>query len=204
MARSQLNINIDPALLLELKEKARIEGKTVTSFISELLSKTLKSQTTKPLSEKVTILEEKIDFLEDKINKILSPQKKITPFNNSEAKNCSEFIRALFYKQIKRSKIDNRKQAYEQLLSHIKCFHQWDDFYSLRLKEVLFIDDYEPFSSSELNSLTTGKECPCPIRTGLINWINDKELGKCSRENEEFPSQQEICDEGPKILGNIF
>ena len=36
MARTQLNINIDPALLSSLKETAKIEGKTITELLENV------------------------------------------------------------------------------------------------------------------------------------------------------------------------
>ncbi|WP_269623241.1 hypothetical protein [Prochlorococcus marinus] len=204
MPRSQLNINIDPSLLIQLKQKARIEGKTITAFISEVLSDTLKDQPAQPISEQISKIEEKIRHLEKTINSIISPQKKITPFTDEEANRCSEFVRAAFYCQMKKLGITNRTEAFNQLLNHIKCFHQWNQVYSLRLKEVLFIDDYLPFTSAEFNDLSTGKQCPCPIRTGLVNWIEGLDEGQCSCENDNFPTQQEICNKGEKVLAEIF
>ena len=204
MQRTQLNININPGLLASLKETAKIEGKTVTSYISEVLSITVKNQGRKPLTDKVDTLEKKISFLEVKINALVSPQRKITPFTEEESENCSKFMRSVFYKQMENIKIKNRSTAFKELLDHVTCFHQWDKLYTLRLKEVLFIDDYEPFTSTELNHLTTGKECPCPIRTGIINWINNGEKGQCSCKNNSFPSQQDICNSGQKLVANLF
>ncbi len=204
MVRTQLNINIDPALLAEIKEKSRLEGKTITSFISELLSNALSTRNIIPLTVKVKNLEDKIKFVEDKINYLISSKQKVTPFNDYEAKNCSEFMRDFFYQQIQVDKIEDRKFAFEELIKHLECFHQWNKLYSLRFKEILFTEDYDPFSSLELNNLTIGKQCPCPIRTGLINWKFNNPIGKCCCEEEIFPSQQEICDKGKLLIENIF
>ena len=99
----------------------------------------------------------------------------------------------------------NRKDAFEELNTHIKCFSQWNKFYSLRLKEVLFIDDYDAFSSSELNQLSQGKVCSSPIRTGIINWISGAEKGEeCSCADLNFPSIQEICEKGAVLVPSII
>ena len=56
--------------------------------------------------------------------------------------------------------------------------------------------------AKELNKLTLGIECPCPILTGQVNWINGNNTDQCSCCNLNFPSQQEICDKGAKLLVN--
>ena len=113
-------------------------------------------------------------------------------------------MREIFYRKTKKEKKVTKKQAFNELIQHISCFHQWNNTYTLRLKEVLFIEDYDPFSAKELNSLTVGKQCQCPIRTGLINWVNNNEVGQCLCSNLNFPSQQDICDKGPVLAKEIF
>ena len=90
------------------------------------------------------------------------------------------------------------------LISHSQYFEQWNDRYTLRLKESLFIEHGDPFSHNEMNLLTKGKECPCPIRTGLINWINNANPGQCCCSDKSFPSQQTICEKGSKLVDDIY
>ncbi len=207
MPRSQLNINIDPDLLSELKEKARTEGKTISAFTSEILSNTLKAHSNKPLGSQISELKNKINVLQTQINSItnvLPAYNKVTPFTEKEAENFSEFLKSIFEEYVSKKKFASKKEAFNQLLSHIACFSEWNQLYSLRLKEVLFIKDYDPFSISEMNSLTAFKKCHSPIRTALITWTKERSPGQCYCKDIDFPSLQEICDKGPILVNNLF
>ena len=95
------------------------------------------------------------------------------------------------------------KDAWNDLITHIQCFDQWNDTYTFRLKDSLFIEHGDPLSHNEMNLLTKGKECPCPIRTGLINWINNANQGQCCCSDKSFPSQQTICEKGSALIKDI-
>lgn len=207
MARSQLNINVEPNLLSELKGKARLEGKTLTSFISEILSKAIDCNDNRPLGSQLKELEEKVNTLQiqvNTINMVLDNTNKPTPFTETEAKHFSEFTKELFEGLVSKKKFKSKMEAFNQLINHVNCFSTWDQIYSLRLKEVLFIDDYDPLSSTELNDLMQGEDCPSPLRSGLITWITEKEPGGCNCNTMDFPSVQEICNKGSKLVSNII
>ncbi len=200
MPKTQLNFNIDPNLLAELKSKAMMSGKTLGSFLNEIITKSLNEHHDSTLSFRLNQMEARIHELERKLGEYTKPGQKITPFTDKEAINCTYFMRELFKVVSNYREPTRKKEAWDQLLSHIACFDQWNDLYTLRLKEVLMMDDGDPWTAKELNNLTTGKACPCPIRTGLINWVNKQEKGQCSCDNDQFPSQQEICDKGIKLI----
>ena len=204
MARTQLNIGIHPELLKLIKKESRKAGKTVSSFLSEIIANTLSKKKYEGSYQRIDEIEQKVVALERKISSVTSTQQKVTPSTEAESGKCSEFIRAIFNQKLKKDATLIRKQEFIDLIKHISCFHQWSQIYTLRLKEVLFTDDYEPFTAYELNNLTLGKECPCPIRTGLINWIEGNIIGHCSCSNINFPSQQEICEKGSTLVENIF
>ncbi len=204
MGRSQLNINIDPLLLKKLKEEAMKSGKTISNFVSDAISREVEHTFTRiTLEARVSAIEERLKSLEV-IDRKLFVDKKITPFTKREAENCNKFIQAIFQEETKRKKYQSSKDAWNDLIGYIDCFDQWNEFYTLRLKEVLFISNGDFLTSDEMNSLTNGKICPCPIRTGLIRWINDLEKGKCSCSDSSFPSQQAICNKGPKLLEELY
>ncbi len=203
MSKTQLNITIEPELLLDLKRNSIKSGKTLSQNVSDIISQFLSTKKASSSPQRLDLLERKILVLERKLSDLSTEKQKITPFNEVESKNYSEFMREVFNQKIRKSQNINRKKAFDELVKQIDCFHQWDQFYTMRLKEVLFLDDFDPFSAKELNHLTLGKECPCPIRTGLINWINGSKKGQCSCSNRTFPSQQQICENGSVLAKNF-
>ncbi len=204
MRRTQLNIVIDPKLLNALKRESIKSGDTLSNKVSELITQFLSKQKDSSSLSRVDQLERKILVLERKVLDLSTEKQKATPFNEVESKNYSEFMREIFYQKINKEKSITKRKAFNELVKQVEYFHQWNDFYTLRLKEILFVDDYDPFSAKELNNLTIGKECPCPIRTGLINWIEGTNKGHCSCSNLKFPSQQEICENGSILAKNII
>ena len=140
MARTQLNINIDPALLSRLKSESIKSGKTLSNFLTELISNSLDGNeyiySHMDLS-RIQSMENKIFELERKISDLSLRKQKMTPFTDPESKNCSEFMRELFSRKIKNDGL-SKKQGFDLLIDHISCFHQWNKLYSLRFKEILF------------------------------------------------------------------
>ena len=204
MKKTQLNITIDPKLLEALKRESIKSGKTLSNKVSEIINQFLSKQKDSSSVSRLEQLERKVLVLERNVSDLSIEKQKVTPFTELESKNCSEFMREVFIQKINKEKNITRRKAFNELVKQVECFHQWNNFYTLRLKEVLFVDDYDPFSAQELNNLTIGKECPCPIRTGLINWIEGSKTGHCSCSNLNFPSQQEICENGSILVKNII
>ncbi len=204
MSRTQLNISIDPVLLKALKKAAIRSGKTLSNHLTEIISASISNENNNVQPTRIQVLEEKVIALEKKFSILTSNNHKITPFTEEESKKWSEFTREVFYRKIEQEEHITRKEAFEELVSQISCFNQWNTIYTLRLKEILFLDDYNPFSAKELNFLTLGNECPSPIRTGLINWITGNNSRECSCINRDFPTQQEICLRGSVLAKDIF
>jgi len=144
--RTQLNINIDEILLIELKKLALSENLALSVFIRNLLR------------EKVSGKRKETFSLQEK------------PFTDKQALNCTSFMRAIFQKMLLKESFKNDVEAFYNLLKHIEISNQWNDFYTKRLKEVLLDDSYNPFKAEELNGLTNDRECECPIYLGLKNW----------------------------------
>ena len=61
--KSQLNIKIDPQLLLKLKDKAIKSGKTLTGFVTELLE-----QASIQATSDIDILEQRLLRIEELLN----------------------------------------------------------------------------------------------------------------------------------------
>ena len=84
------------------------------------------------------------------------------------------------------------------------CIRDRDETCSFRLKESLFIEHADPLTSEEINHLKEGEVCPQPIRTGIINWINNSDRGECCCSDKEFPSQEQICEKGSMLVEEIY
>ena len=204
MKRNQLNINIDHELLQKIKESARKSGKSITGFVSDCCLNKVEESSSQSIDSRFSTIEKRLQSIENTLSLLVPGRQKITPFTPQEAKKCNEFIKAIFEKELKKKKYKSIKDGWNDLISHINCFDQWNDIYTLRLKESLFIEHGDPLSSDEMNLLTKGKECPCPIRTGLINWINNANQGQCCCSDKSFPSQQTICEKGSKLLEELY
>ena len=204
MQRSQLNISIHPELLKRIKESARKSGKSITNYVTDCCTNQVENFSSQSTDSRLNTIEERLESIEKTLAILVPGNQKITPFTPEEAIRCNDFIKALFEHEVKKKKYKSIKNAWNDLISHIECFDQWNDRYTLRLKESLFIEHGDPFSHNEMNLLTKGKECPCPIRTGLINWINNANPGQCCCSDKSFPSQQTICEKGSKLVDDIY
>ena len=204
MGRTQLNTNINPDLLNKLKKMAMMSGKTLSSFVCESLANQIENVALEDIDPKVQLIEERLEYLESMVSSLLPENQKINSYTIDEAKNCNEFFKAIFKEEMIRKQYESPKDAWNELIANISCFDQWNDTFTLRLKEILFIDHGDPLTSDELNMLTNGKTCPCPIRSGLINWINNSEEGTCACEDQRFPSIRTICQKGSKSVEEIY
>ena len=204
MKRTQLNINIDPELLKKVKDSAKLSGKSIASYIAECLASKIEDISFQTVNSRFSAIEDRLQFLENNLQSLIFETQKTTAFTPQEAKKCNEFIKAVFEKERVRKQYKSTKDAWDDLISHINCFDQWNKIYTFRLKESLFIEHADPLTSDEMNQLTKGKRCPCPIRTGLINWINNSDQGKCCCGDKSFPSQQIICEKGSKLIDELY
>tara|TARA_B100000579_G_scaffold436067_1_gene460982 strand:+ start:93 stop:686 length:594 start_codon:yes stop_codon:yes gene_type:complete len=194
MPKSQFNIKISTDLLLKIKRQAMMSGKSLTEHITDLVTKSLSDHELKNndlfTSNSFKDLEERLLSLESIVKNREYLSKKIKPFTNSEAINCTKFMRGFFEIEVKKRNFDNKEEAFEDFLQHVKTYYQLNDFFTDRLKEIMLGDNPEPWTGPELNEFSHGDKCNCSIRKGLINWT-----GKI-----DCPSQQEICDKGSELL----
>ncbi len=204
MKRSQLNISIDPELLRKIKESARKSGKSIAGYVSDSCTKQIEVSSTQSTDSRFSIIEARLQSIEKSLSLLFSGSQKRTPFTPQEAKNCNKFIKAIFRKELRKKNYKSASDGWNDLISHINCFDQWNDMYTYKLKESLFFEHGDPLTSDEMNLLTKGKECPCPIRTGLINWINNKSYGQCCCSDKIFPSQQTICEKGAHLIKELY
>ncbi len=123
--KSQLNIKIDPELLLKLKSKAIKSGKTLTAFVTELLEQcSIKVTDDFDILEKRLIkLEERLDLTENfssEKEKEVDQIKSI--FSDSGAKRYGEVAKELFETYRKERKL-SINEAFAELSN---CLANYD------------------------------------------------------------------------------
>ena len=185
-------------LLTNVKRQAMRSGKTLTEYITDLVSKSLEDSYIEnnefDSAKKIKDLEERLLHMESVVSNREYVSKKLKPFNNAEAIKCTKFMRVLFDQEVEKKYPDNRNDAFNDLFKHIENCDHLSQFFVDRLKEIMLTDDPSPWTGDELNELVSKEKCNCSIRKGLITWIG---IRNC-------PSQQEICDKGEELIPFIM
>ena len=194
MTKSQFNIKISKDLLIKVKRQAMMSGKSLTEHITDLVTKSLSDNDNQNIDlssvNKIKNLEKRLLSLESIVSNREYLSQKLKPFTNSEAINCTKFMRAVFDKELEKRNYDDKSEAFDDFLQSVQVFDGLNKLFSDRLKEIMLSDKPSPWTGRELNELTGEDKCNCSIRKGLIHWT-----GKT-----ECPSQQEICDKGEELL----
>ena len=194
MTKSQFNIKISKDLLIKVKRQAMMSGKSLTEHITDLVTKSLSDNDIQNIDlssvNKIEDLEKRLLSLESIVTNREYLSQKLKPFTNSEAINCTKFMRAVFDKELEKRNYDDKSEAFDDFLQSVQVFDGLNKLFSDRLKEIMLSDKPSPWTGRELNELTGEDKCNCSIRKGLIHWT-----GKT-----ECPSQQEICDRGEELL----
>ncbi len=194
MNKSQFNIKISKDLLVQVKRQAMMSGKNLTEHITELIIKSLSEDDLQSndsySSSKLREFEERLLALESVVSNMEYLSKKLKPFTNSEAINCTKFMRGIFYKELEKRNFEDKSVAFDDFLQSVQSFSKLNKSSSDRLKEIMLSDKPNPWTGKELNEITGDNKCNCSIRKGLINWTGIREC----------PSQQEICDKGEELL----
>ena len=194
MTKSQFNIKVSKELLIKVKRQAMMSGKSLTEHITDLITKSLSDNDIQNIDlssvNKIEDLEKRLLSLESIVTnrEYLSP--KLKPFTNSEAVNCTKFMRAVFDKELEKRNYDDKSEAFDDFFKSVQVYDGLNKSFFDRLKEIMLSDKPSPWTGRELNELTGEDKCNCSIRKGLIHWT-----GKT-----ECPSQQEICDKGEELL----
>jgi len=194
MTKSQFNIKISKDLLIRVKRQAMMSGKSLTEHITDLVTNSLNdndSQNTHLSSvDQIKDLEKRLLSLESIVRNREYLSQKLKPFTNSEAINCTNFMRGVFEKELEKRNFDNKSEAFDDFLESVHAYENLNKSFSDRLKEIMLSDKPSPWTGKELNELIGDDKCNCSIRKGLINWTG---ITEC-------PSQQEICDRGEELL----
>ena len=194
MTKSQFNIKISKDLLIKVKRQAMMSGKSLTEHITDLVTKSLSDNDIQNIDlssvNKIEDLEKRLLSLESIVSNREYLSQKLKPFTNSEAINCTKFMRAVFDKELEKRNYEDKSEAFDDFFKSVQVYDGLNKSFSDRLKEIMLSDKPSPWTGRELNELTGEDKCNCSIRKGLIHWT-----GKT-----ECPSQQEICDKGEELL----
>ena len=194
MTKSQFNIKISKDLLIKVKRQAMMSGKSLTEHITDLVTKSLSDNDYQNIDlssvNKIKNLEKRLLSLESIVSNREYLSQKLKPFTNSEAVNCTKFMRAVFDRELEKRNYEDKSEAFDDFFKSVQVFDGLNKSFSDRLKEIMLSDKPSPWTGRELNELTGEDKCNCSIRKGLIHWT-----GKT-----ECPSQQEICDKGEALL----
>ena len=194
MTKSQFNIKISKDLLIKVKRQAMMSGKSLTEHITDLVTKSLSDNDNQNIDlsavNKIENLEKRLLSLESIVSNREYLSQKLKPFTNSEAINCTKFMRAVFDKELEKRNYDDKSEAFDDFFKSVQVYDGLNKSFSDRLKEIMLSDKPSPWTGRELNELTGEDKCNCSIRKGLIHWT-----GKT-----ECPSQQEICDKGEELV----
>ena len=194
MTKSQFNIKISKDLLIKVKRQAMMSGKSLTEHITDLVTKSLSDNDIQNIDlssvNKIKNLEKRLLSLESIVSNREYLSQKLKPFTNSEAVNCTKFMRAVFDKELEKRNYDDKSEAFDDFFKSVQVYDGLNKSFSDRLKEIMLSDKPSPWTGRELNELTGEDKCNCSIRKGLIHWTGKT---KC-------PSQQEICDRGEELL----
>ena len=197
MTKSQFNIKISKDLLIKVKRQAMMSGKSLTEHITDLITKSLLENSLQESNdfshERFRDMEDRLITLESIVSNREYISEKIKPFTNSDAINCTKFMKGIFDKEIEKRNFIDKNQAFDDFFNHLVTYIQIDDFPTDRLKEIMLSDKTEPWSGKELNYFASYNKCNCPIRKGLIDWTR----------TFNCPSQQEICEKGEQLLSLI-
>ena len=171
-----------------------MSGKSLTEHVTELITNSLSESGFNNLDishdNKIMDLEKRLLSLESVVKNREYLSQDFKPFTNSEAINCTKFMRGVFYKQLEKKDFDNKSDAFEDFMQSVRVFCELNKLFSDRLREIMISDKPTPWTGKELNDLTGNDKCNCSIRKALINWTG---IIEC-------PSQQEICDKGEELL----
>ena len=194
MTKSQFNIKISKDLLIRVKRQAMMSGKSLTEHITDLVTNSLSDDNFQDTNlssvDKIKDLEKRLLSIESIVKNREYLSKKLQPFTNSEAINCTKFMRGVFEKELVKRNFVDKSEAFDDFLHSVQVYDQLNNSFSDRLKEIMLSDKPSPWTGKELNELTGEDKCNCSIRKGLITWTG---ITEC-------PSQQEICDKGEELI----
>ena len=164
--KSQLNIKIDPKLLLKLKSEAIKSGKTLTTFITELLEQVSSTATTDidTLEQRLLRVEKKLNLIEKfSLDKEEDLNFRKTIFSNDGAKKYGEVAKELFDLHRKEKNL-SLKEAFDELSI---CLANYESQQVLVFK--LLSGNHELTGMEMTDAYRNGS---CGMRSALSEWTN--------------------------------
>ncbi len=161
--RTQLNINIDPDLLLKLKAAAIKDGKTLTEFVTEQLRDVPKNNSEKSLEQRLSRIE---NFLMlDKEDSSNTTKKIGQIFSDKGAKEYGKVARSAFESFTKKKGL-TPTAALQELDNHLKHYPHSNP-------ELIFQILLGTHDLTGLEMTIAYRHGSCAMRSALNDWTND-------------------------------
>ncbi len=121
--KSQLNIQIDPKLLIALKSEAINSGKTLTTYVTERLLQSDSEVNDDILEQRLIRIEEKLKLLKKYASDMEDKKNEVTSiFSDDGAKKYGEVTRYLFNLHRKEKKL-SFKDAFAELTPYLDHYN---------------------------------------------------------------------------------
>ena len=163
-ARTQLNIKIDPELLLRIKAEAIKSGITLTEFVTRKLSNIESISNTNN-----DVLEQRLAKIERHLNldkNSSDPEKNIgSIFTDDGAKNYGEVARRLFDAFLKKKGL-SKENGLQELAVNLEKL----PYSSPELVFQILLGNHDLTGLEMTNAYRYGA---CAMRTALVEWSND-------------------------------
>ncbi len=160
--RSQLNVNIDPELLLKLKSEAIKNGMTLTEFVTEKLATVESISNNDALEQRLAKIERHLN-----LDKNSSDPERIkgSIFTDDGAKNYGEVARRLFDVFLKKKGLSKEDGLKELAVNLAKLPHSYPE-----LIFQILLGNHELTGLEMTNAYRNGS---CAMRTALVEWSKD-------------------------------
>ncbi len=160
--RTQLNVTIDPELLLKLKSEAIKNGKTLTEFVTQKLSTFPSNLTDDSLEKRLSKIEQHLNLDKNSSNQ----KNKIgSIFTDQGAKKYGEVAKELFDLHCKKKGLSPEDGLLE-LASYLKEL-------PLSSPELVFQILLGTHNLTGLEMTNAYRHGSCAMRTALSQWSND-------------------------------
>ena len=141
MTKSQFNIKISKDLLTKVKRQAMMLGKSLTEHITDLVVNSLAENDIQNIntahSSKIEDLEKRILTLESLVRNREYLSENLKPFNNSEAINCTKFMKGIFKKELEKRNSVDKSDAFDDFFQLVQVHDHLSENCSSRLKEIM-------------------------------------------------------------------
>ncbi len=160
--RTQLNINIDPELLLRIKSEAIKNGMTLTDFVTEKLANIESGGNSDALERRLAKIERHLNL--DKNSS--DPEKnKGSIFTDDGAKNYGDVARSLFNVFLKKKGLSLEDGLKGLAINLAKL-----PYSSPELVFQILLGNHDLTGLEMTNAYRNGA---CAMRTALVEWCND-------------------------------